>query len=123
MFLTKHLMHDWREGERWFMQNLIDGDFASNNGGWQWSASTGTDPQPIFRIFNPLSQSEKCDPEGEYIRHWLPELAGIKTKAVHAPHERLSKDEFKKLNYPEPIVEYKFGRERALHRFKNVGQE
>jgi deoxyribodipyrimidine photo-lyase len=123
MFLTKHLMHDWREGERWFMQNLIDGDFASNNGGWQWSASTGTDPQPIFRIFNPLSQSEKCDPDGEYIRHWVPELADIKTKAVHAPHERLSKDEFKKLNYPEPIVEYKFGRERALHRFKNIGEK
>ncbi|UZJ53109.1 hypothetical protein CBS101457_002429 [Exobasidium rhododendri] len=123
MFLTKHLMHDWREGERWFMQNLIDGDFASNNGGWQWSASTGTDPQPIFRIFNPTSQSEKCDPDGEYIRHWVPELAHIKTKAVHSPYDRLSKEEFKKLNYPAPVVDYKFGRERALHRFKNVGEK
>lgn len=95
MFLTKHLMHDWREGERWFMRNFIDGDFASNNGGWQWSASTGTDPQPYFRIFNPISQSEKCDPQGEYIRHWLPELRGVKGNAIHHPFERLSKEEFK----------------------------
>ena len=78
---------------------------------------------PSNSIFNPLSQSEKCDPEGEYIRHWVPELAHIKTNAVHAPHARLSKEEFKKLGYPEPIVDYKFGRERALHRFKNVGEK
>lgn len=123
MFLTKHLMHDWREGESWFMQNFIDGDFASNNGGWQWSASTGTDPQPYFRIFNPLSQSEKCDPTGEYIRHWVPELKNIKGNAIHAPHERLSKEEFKKLDYPEPIIEHKFARERALHRFKHIGEK
>merc|ERR1712003_549425 len=70
MFLTKHLLHDWREGERHFSLNFIDQDFASNNGGWQWSASTGTDPQPYFRIFNPLSQSEKSDPQGDYIRHF-----------------------------------------------------
>lgn len=122
MVLVKILGMDWREGERWFMMNFIDGDFASNNGGWQWSASTGTDPQPYFRIFNPLSQSEKCDPSGDYIRHWVPELANVKGNAVHAPHERLSEHEFAKLNYPTPIVDYKFGRQRALHRFKNVGE-
>ncbi|MCO5565339.1 hypothetical protein L7F22_019012 [Adiantum nelumboides] len=104
MFLTKHLMHDWREGESWFMQNFIDGDFASNNGGWQWSASTGTDPQPYFRIFNPLSQSEKCDPTGDYIRHWVPELRNIKGNAIHAPHERLPKQEFKNLNYQNQLL-------------------
>lgn len=123
MFLVKHLMQDWRKGETWFMQNFIDGDFASNNGGWQWSASTGTDPQPYFRIMSPLSQSEKCDPQGDYIRHWVPELANVKGKAVHDPFARLSPEEFKKLNYPKPIVEHRFGRERALHRFKNIGQK
>lgn len=75
MFLSKNLLIDWREGERWFMRHLIDGDLAANNGGWQWSASTGTDAVPYFRLFNPLSQSERFDPRGEFIRHWLPELA------------------------------------------------
>ncbi|KAH8118312.1 hypothetical protein DFH11DRAFT_1686509 [Phellopilus nigrolimitatus] len=80
MYLTKDLMLDWRLGEQYFMENLIDGDLASNNGGWQWSASTGTDPQPYFRIFNPFSQSEKADPAGNYIRHYVPELAKLKGK-------------------------------------------
>ncbi|KAL9940466.1 hypothetical protein V8E36_001171 [Tilletia maclaganii] len=123
MFLTKHLMHDWREGEKFFMQNFIDGDFASNNGGWQWSASTGTDPQPYFRIFNPVSQSEKSDPEGDYIRLWVPELRHIKGNAIHDPFNRLDKQAFKKLGYPEPIVEHKFARQRALDRFKNPGDK
>ncbi|CAD6920913.1 unnamed protein product [Tilletia caries] len=123
MFLTKHLLHDWREGERFFMQNFIDGDFASNNGGWQWSASTGTDPQPYFRIFNPTSQSEKSDPNGDYIRHWVPELRNIKGKAIHDPYGRLDKDAFKRLGYPKPIVEHKFARERALRRFKTPGEK
>lgn len=122
MFLTKHLMIDWRKGEAWFMQQFIDGDFASNNGGWQWSASTGTDPQPYFRIFSPLSQSEKSDPDGHFIRHWVPELAGVKGKAIHAPFDRLPRVEFDKLGYPTPIVEHKAARERALRRFKNVGE-
>lgn len=123
MFLTKHLMHDWREGERWFNQTLIDQDFASNNAGWQWSASTGSDPQPYFRIFNPVSQSEKCDPRGEYIRHWVPELRDVKGAAVHFPYERLSKQEFQKLGYPAPMVDHKEARERALRRFKNPGDK
>ena len=144
MFLCKHLLQDWHHGEKWFMENFIDGDFASNNvsgeraagslsradlpsptsqGGWQWSASTGTDPQPYFRIFAPLSQSEKSDPEGDYIRHWVPELKNVKGKAIHAPHDRLSKAEFAKLGYPEPIVEHRAARERALRRFKDPGTE
>lgn len=123
MFLTKHLLQDWRLGERHFNLNFIDQDFASNNGGWQWSASTGTDPQPYFRIFNPLSQSEKSDPDGDYIRHFVPELKNVKGKAIHDPYGRLSPAEFKKLGYPKPIVEHKFARERALRRFKTPGDK
>ncbi|KAJ9475853.1 Deoxyribodipyrimidine photo-lyase, mitochondrial [Pseudozyma hubeiensis] len=123
MFLTKHLLHDWREGERFFSLNFIDQDFASNNGGWQWSASTGTDPQPYFRIFNPLSQSEKSDPMGEYIRHFVPELKGVKGNAIHDPYHRLGKAEFEKLGYPKPIVEHAEARQRALRRYKNPGDE
>ncbi|KAH8930428.1 hypothetical protein BT69DRAFT_1210304 [Atractiella rhizophila] len=118
MFLSKDMMIDWREGEKWFMQNLIDGDLGSNNGGWQWSASTGCDPQPYFRIFNPLLQSEKFDPEGNFIRRWIPELKNVKGKAIHDPFHRMDKDAFRKTGYAEPWVEHKVGRERALARFK-----
>jgi len=121
MFLTKDLMMDWKLGEQYFMQNLIDGDFGSNNGGWQWSASTGCDPQPYFRIFSPLSQSEKSDTTGDYIRHYVPELAKVKGNAIHEPHTRLSKAEFEKLGYPKPIVDHKVARKRALARYKNPG--
>ncbi|WVO17357.1 hypothetical protein L204_105049 [Cryptococcus depauperatus] len=121
-FLVKDLMLDWRLGERHFMQSFIDGDLAANNGGWQWTASTGTDPQPYFRIFNSKTQSEKCDPNGDYIRHWVPELRNLKGKAVHDPYHILPSNEFKKLGYPAPIVEHKEARERALYRYKNVGE-
>ncbi|KAK0570098.1 DNA photolyase phr1 [Tilletia horrida] len=89
----------------------------------KWSASTGSDPQPYFRIFNPLSQSEKSDPTGAYIKKWVPELRNIKGNAIHDPFHRLDKAAFKKLNYPEPIVEHKFARERALRRFKTPGEK
>ena len=79
-FLVKDLMLNWKEGERIFSRYLIDGDLGSNNGGWQWSASTGTDPQPYFRIFNPVAQSEKFDPNGDYIRQFVPELKNVKGK-------------------------------------------
>lgn len=85
MFLTKDLFIDWRWGERHFMQHLVDGDLASNNGGWQWSASTGTDAAPYFRIFNPFHQSKRYDPDGEYIRRFVPELASVQANALHDP--------------------------------------
>ncbi|KAI0895473.1 deoxyribodipyrimidine photo-lyase [Annulohypoxylon nitens] len=117
-FLCKDLLLDWRMGEKFFMQNLIDGDFASNNGGWGFSASVGVDPQPYFRIFNPLLQSEKFDADGDYIRKWLPELAQIKGKAIHDPYGRGAAAQAKKAGYPEPIVQHKDSRERALKMYK-----
>ncbi|VEF12818.1 deoxyribodipyrimidine photo-lyase type I [Pseudomonas fluorescens] len=118
MFLTKNLLIDWREGERFFMRHLIDGDLAANNGGWQWSSSTGTDSAPYFRIFNPLSQSEKFDSEGLFIRHWLPELAGLNKKQIHNPANLGGL--FGVADYPSPIVNLSTSRERALAAFKNL---
>lgn len=119
-FLTKHLMLDWRRGEIYFMTKLIDGDFASNNGGWGFASSTGVDPQPYFRIFNPTLQSEKFDAEGEYIHKWVPELKNVKGKAIHDPWNRGALPK----GYPKPIVEHKFARQRALDRYKaGVGRE
>ncbi|KUJ24418.1 uncharacterized protein LY89DRAFT_679568 [Mollisia scopiformis] len=117
-FLAKHLLLDWRMGERYFMEHLIDGDFASNNGGWGFCASTGVDPQPYFRIFNPLLQSEKFDADGEYIRKWVPELKNIEGNAIHDPFGRGKGDIAKKNGYPERIVDHKASRERALSRYK-----
>jgi len=123
-FLAKDLLIDWRMGEIYFMEHLIDGDFASNNGGWGFSASTGVDPQPYFRIFNPLLQSEKFDPEGEYIRKWVEELADVKGKAIHDPYGRGAGDVAKRNGYPKPIVDHKKCRERALARYKaGIGRE
>ncbi|KAG6873734.1 hypothetical protein C0995_011553 [Termitomyces sp. Mi166 len=119
MFLTKDLMFDWRVGERYFMEQLIDGDLASNNGGWQWSASTGVDPCPYFRIFNPYSQSIKADPTGDFIRYWVPELSKLRGSDVHNPSESAAK----KLGYPLPLVKHAEARDRALRRFKNPGEK
>jgi deoxyribodipyrimidine photo-lyase len=116
MFLTKNLLIDWREGERFFMQHLIDGDLAANNGGWQWSSSTGTDSAPYFRIFNPLAQSEKFDAEGRFLKHWLPELADLNKKDVHNP--AAAGGLFGVANYPRPIVDLSASRARALAAFK-----
>lgn len=116
-FLTKELLIDWRVGERHFMDWLIDGDPAANNGGWQWSAGTGTDAQPYFRIFNPIAQSEKFDPDGAYIRRWIPELRDVPLKFIHAPWEMTTAPE----NYPLPIVDRSIARERTLAAFKAVG--
>ncbi|KAF9484024.1 hypothetical protein BDN70DRAFT_873193 [Pholiota conissans] len=118
MYLTKDLMIDWRVGERYFMEKLIDGDLASNNGGWQWCASTGVDPCPYFRIFNPYSQSLKADPTGNFIRHWVPELSKLGGHDLHNPSGALAD----KLGYPRPIISHSAARERALRRYKNPGE-
>ncbi|MFN0011660.1 MAG: deoxyribodipyrimidine photo-lyase [Phycisphaerales bacterium] len=119
MFLTKDLLIDWRLGERHFMLNLIDGDLASNNGGWQWSASTGTDAAPYFRIFNPTSQSRKCDPDGAFIRRFVPELAGVEGTAIHDP-STLPGLLRTTLDYAEPIVDHALARDRVMAAFKNI---
>ena len=88
MFFTKNMLHDWRLGEKFFMQHLIDGDFSSNNGGWQWSSSTGTDSAPYFRIFNPITQSQNFDPDGEFIKKFIPELKDVPVAQIHQPKDR-----------------------------------
>ncbi|KAH0839897.1 DNA photolyase, FAD-binding/Cryptochrome [Lanmaoa asiatica] len=136
MFLSKDLMLDWRLGEQYFMEQLVDGDLASNNGGWQWSASTGADPAPYFRIFNPYMQSARADPTGDYIRMYVPELKNLRGPGGDIPYPRkhigsLHEIELHnppgnvadKLGYPRPIVEHAEVRERAIRRYKNPGQE
>jgi len=103
MFLTKHLFVDWRWGENYFMRNLVDGDLASNNGGWQWSASTGVDAAPYFRIFNPVRQSERFDSEGAFIRQYLPKLKSLNNRSIHMP----TPVEAQALGYYQPIVIHK----------------
>ncbi|MGM0481664.1 MAG: deoxyribodipyrimidine photo-lyase [Pseudomonadota bacterium] len=117
-FLVKDLLIDWRRGERYFMEQLIDGSFAANNGGWQWSASVGTDAVPYFRVFNPVRQSERFDPEGDYIRMWITELESVPTQCIHWPHGWLKKQS--ESSYPEPIVDHSMARERFLTTFKQV---
>ncbi|GAB4554804.1 MAG: deoxyribodipyrimidine photo-lyase [Anaerolineae bacterium] len=118
-FLCKDLLIDWRKGERVFMQRLLDGDAANNVGGWQWTAGTGTDAAPYFRVFNPISQSEKFDPEGAYIRRWLPELAALPNQYIHAPFtmDLATQRRYGVLlgtDYPFPVVDHSTQREKAL---------
>ena len=115
-FLTKHLLIDWRWGEKYFMQHLIDGDLAANNGGWQWAASTGCDAQPYFRIFNPIRQSERFDPNGDFIRRYIPELESIPDKHIHFPHKYIADNKLEL--YWQPIVEHKEARLKALAFYK-----
>lgn len=121
-FLSKDLMVDWRRGEKYFMEHLVDGDFASNSGGWGFSASVGVDPQPYFRIFNPLRQSERFDPEGDYIRKWVPELKNLDNKEIHEPYGRGAADKAKKAGYPKPIVDHSAARNQALAAYKAAAQ-
>jgi len=110
-FLVKDLLIDWRWGEAWFMENLLDGDPTANNGGWQWTAGTGTDAAPYFRIFNPVLQSAKFDPNGGYIRKWIPELSKLSAKEIHTPWAF----DIKMTGYPEkPIVDREVVKERTL---------
>ncbi|MGB2741995.1 MAG: deoxyribodipyrimidine photo-lyase [Cognaticolwellia sp.] len=115
-FLTKHLLIDWRWGEKYFMQKLIDGDLAANNGGWQWAASTGCDAQPYFRVFNPIRQSERFDPKGEFVRKYIPELAKLPDKEIHFPHQYLAKE--KLTLYWPAIVDHKQARLAALEFYR-----
>ncbi len=116
MFLTKDLHHDWKLGESWFMQNLLDGEIASNNGGWQWSAGTGADAAPYFRIQNPWSQTARYDPDGIYIKRWIPELADVHpSRFLEPPKDNLPLA----ANYPLPCVDHKTERDRTLAIFKS----
>ncbi|MBL3557272.1 MULTISPECIES: deoxyribodipyrimidine photo-lyase [Marinobacter] len=114
MFLTKNLFIDWRLGEAYFMSKLVDGFLASNNGGWQWSASTGTDSAPYFRVFNPATQSERFDPKGEFIRMYVPEIARLENKRIHQPWS----GGVIPGGYPRPIVDLKESRKEAITRFQ-----
>jgi deoxyribodipyrimidine photo-lyase len=125
-FLTKHLLVDRRVGERHFWRHLVDGDPASNNGGWQWAASTGTDPQPYFRMFNPTLQGRRFDPDGDYVRRWVPELARVPAGWLHTPWlmppEVAEAAGFRiGVDYPLPIVAHEAARERALAALSAAG--
>jgi deoxyribodipyrimidine photo-lyase len=136
-FLVKDLLIDWRLGEAWFMQHLLDGDPAANNGGWQWTAGTGTDAAPYFRIFNPVTQSKKFDPRGTYIKRWLPELSAVPVKYIHEPwlmppevqaQVRCTIDpphpnglqNSVGTSYPAPIVDHAQARKRTLAVYKSA---
>ncbi len=122
-FLVKDLLIDWRWGEKWFMQHLVDGDPAANNGGWQWTAGTGTDATPYFRIFNPITQGQKFDPDGAYIRRWIPELGQVEVEFIHEPWKMPPLDQkrsgcFIGQDYPRPIVDHKLARQRTLDAYQ-----
>ena len=118
MFLTKDLLISWQRGERYFMQQLVDGELAANNGGWQWSAGCGTDAAPYFRIFNPVSQGEKFDPHGEFVRRWIPELRDVPDDLIHRPGENPLL--LARTKYPAPIVDHAKQRLKCLAMFKAV---
>jgi deoxyribodipyrimidine photo-lyase len=125
MFLTKDLFIDWRLGEKYFAEKLIDLDFASNNGGWQWSASTGCDAQPYFRIFNPYLQSQRFDAKGTYIRKYVKELKNVPDKYIHKPDDMNQEQQAScgvviGKDYPYPIVEHKSVKENVLNKFKSI---
>ncbi len=115
-FLAKDLLVSWQEGERWFMRQLVDGDPAANNGGWQWTAGVGTDAAPYFRIFNPVLQGKKFDPHGNFVRRWLPELAGLPDQFIHQPWLAARAP----AGYPSPVVDHAFARGRALAAYRRA---
>ncbi len=124
-FLTKDLLIDWRWGEKYFADHLNDFDLSANNGGWQWAASTGCDAQPYFRIFNPITQSERFDPQGKFIRKYLPELKNIPDKFIHAPWtlppiDATAKNFLIGRDYPQPIVDHAVQRDKALAMYKAI---
>ena len=120
-FLTKDLGINWQDGERYFANKLLDFDLSANNGGWQWAASTGCDAQPYFRIFNPTSQAKKFDPEGEFIKKYVPELNTLPSKLIHEPWKTQDRQgsEYKIEYYPR-IVDHEEARKKTLNRFNEV---
>lgn len=126
-FLTKDLLIDWRKGERYFMQHLLDGDPAANNGGWQWTAGTGTDAAPYFRVFNPVLQGKKFDPHGAYVRRWVPELSTVPEAFIHTPWDMPSNVQARVgcvigKNYPAPVVDHAMARQRILAAYRKGGK-
>ncbi|MFN9163664.1 MAG: cryptochrome/photolyase family protein, partial [Alphaproteobacteria bacterium] len=116
-FLIKHLLIPWQKGEAWFWDTLVDADLASNSASWQWVAGSGADAAPYFRIFNPVMQGEKFDPDGAYVRKWVPELASCSPKFIHRPWDA---PDFARLRYPAPMVDHATARDRALKAFKTL---
>jgi len=126
-FLTKNLLFHWKDGERWFFDILVDADIGSNSAGWQWISGSGVDASPYFRIFNPILQGKKFDPNGEYVKKFIPVLDKIPEKYIHCPWE-MSIDEQEKYNfllgkdYPKPIVDLSDTRKRAIAAFKSISE-
>ena len=123
--LVKDLLVDWRLGEAEFMRGLVDGDPANNNGGWQWTAGTGTDAAPYFRVFNPVLQARRFDPDGAYVRRWIPELAGVPDRFIHEPwkmDEQTQRDAGCMIgtDYPAPVVDHALRRDEAIARYKDA---
>jgi deoxyribodipyrimidine photo-lyase len=122
-FLVKHLLIDWREGEQWFWDTLVDADAGSNPANWQWVAGSGADAAPYFRVFNPILQGEKFDPQGIYVRRYVPELAGMPDRFIHRPWEA-SPDIFSDagvklgVDYPVPVVAHQKARDRAMQAYR-----
>lgn len=120
-FLTKGLLIDWRLGADWFLDTLVDADLANNSASWQWVAGCGADAAPYFRIFNPVLQSQKFDPDGSYIRHWVPELSQLENQSIHAPWESVdSQWIYINTNYPMPIINHHDARARALNYYNQL---
>jgi deoxyribodipyrimidine photo-lyase len=126
-FLVKHLLLPWQDGAKWFWDTLVDADLANNTLGWQWSAGCGADAAPYFRIFNPVAQGQKFDPNGDYIRRWIPELAQLSAKFVHQPWTAppevlLAARVILGRTYPRPIVDHREARQRALEAFASLSK-
>lgn len=120
-FLTKGLFIDWRLGAAWFLDTLVDADLANNSASWQWVAGCGVDAAPYFRIFNPVLQSQKFDPQGVYIRRWVPELTSLNNKEIHAPWEAINSESiYNRINYPKPIIDNRVTRATALDYYKQL---
>ncbi|WP_336327944.1 cryptochrome/photolyase family protein [Halovenus sp. HT40] len=120
-FLTKDLLIDWREGYDWFREQLVDHDTANDNGGWQWAASTGTDAQPYFRVFNPMTQGERYDPDAEYIKRYVPELEDVPAETIHSWHELdIGTRKMHASEYPAPVVDHSERREEAIAMFERA---